>query len=42
MLADFSYILLALNDTGGQEDEQLLLRDSLGLLFEKPSQNRHA
>src|SRR6266581_2965911 len=34
--------LLALHDTGRQEDEQFLFRYSLGLLFEEPSQNRHA
>jgi len=42
-LADFFSILLAsLDNSGRQEDEQLLLCDSLGLLLEEPSQNRHA
>src|SRR5882762_2187694 len=34
--------LLALHDSGRQEDEQLLFRYRLGLLLEEPSQNRHA
>ena len=34
--------LLALHDTGRQEDEQFLFRYILGFLLEEPSQNRHA